>query len=157
MRFAREGANVTVLDLSSDEKAHEDLESVAPELGEYGIRVDAVCPGVIDTDMGKRIPGYSAARDGAPVEAVRESMSDSPALRRWGHVNEVAAVVAFPASDDASYVIGVTLPVVGGCRQHSDREQTGASTIGEVGECSRLTAYLKRLPLEPETAGSAIS
>lgn len=89
-------------------------KAVALELGRHHIRVNAVCPGIIDTDMGQRIPEYFAAVEGKSVAEVREAMNGSPALRRWGHVDEVSAAVAFLASDDASYVTGVALPVAGG-------------------------------------------
>ncbi|WP_030222624.1 3-oxoacyl-[acyl-carrier-protein] reductase [Streptomyces bikiniensis] len=77
--------------------------SLAKEVGRRGIRVNAVAPGLIDTDM-------SAALD----EQVRAQVADRTALGRTGLATEVAEVAAFLASDRASYVTGAVLPVDGG-------------------------------------------
>jgi len=77
--------------------------ALSKELASFGIRVNAVAPGVIETEMieslGKR------AKDGF-IEAIP--------LRRFGRPHEVAAVVKFLASDDASYITGETICVTGG-------------------------------------------
>ncbi|MDS0294981.1 SDR family oxidoreductase [Halogeometricum sp. S3BR5-2] len=79
-------------------------ESVAPELGEYGIRVNAICPELIDTQM-IRTWFSDEMRDQAPMRT---------AFNRWGEPEEVAACVAFLASDDASYVTGRPIKVDAG-------------------------------------------
>jgi len=79
--------------------------SLSLELAAYGIRVNAVAPGSIRTDM--------AAGVLADPAAYRRAMSRTP-LGRMGNADEVAGVVAFLASEDASYVTGETIYVDGG-------------------------------------------
>ena len=79
--------------------------SLAIELAPHGIRVNAVAPGTIRTDM-------SASVLADPV-ALDRAMSRTP-LGRMGNVDEVAGTVAFLASDDASYITGETIYVDGG-------------------------------------------
>ncbi|MFJ7135163.1 SDR family NAD(P)-dependent oxidoreductase [Streptomyces fungicidicus] len=77
---------------------------LAKELGPDGIRVNAVAPGVIDTEM--------HAAMGAPDRA-RQAAAAVP-LRRAGQAEEIAAAVAWLMSPDASYATGAVLRVAGG-------------------------------------------
>jgi 3-oxoacyl-[acyl-carrier protein] reductase len=78
------------------------------------IRVNAVCPGYIDTSMSDVWLEKIAERKGITVEeAKRERLAAIP-LRRVGTPEEVASAVVFLASDEASYTIGEGLNVSGG-------------------------------------------
>lgn len=83
--------------------------SVALELAPHGVRVNSVCPGVIVTELHKR-----GGMDAEVYQKFLENCKSTHALGRAGHVDEVAAAIAFLASDDASFITGVQLPVDGG-------------------------------------------
>ena len=76
--------------------------SLARELGPKGIRVNAVAPGITETDMMKAVP-----------KAVIEPMIARVPLRRLGQPEDIANAFAFLASDEASYITGVVLNVDG--------------------------------------------
>ncbi len=78
-------------------------KSVARELASRNIRVNAVAPGFIDTDMTASLP-----------EVARKKLLEAIPLARLGGAEDVANAVAFLASDEASYVTGEVLRVNGG-------------------------------------------
>jgi NAD(P)-dependent dehydrogenase (short-subunit alcohol dehydrogenase family) len=80
--------------------------AAALELARSGIRVNAVCPGVIRTAMVDRITGKDPA-----VEAPFVAMEP---VGRMGRPEEVAAIVLHLCSDEASFVTGIAMPVDGG-------------------------------------------
>jgi NAD(P)-dependent dehydrogenase (short-subunit alcohol dehydrogenase family) len=82
---------------------------MARDLGPHQIRVNAICPGCIDTPMMER----SLRRNGDPSSA-RQKMQSAIPLRRLGDPKEIANAAAFLASDLASYISGVALVVDGG-------------------------------------------
>ena len=79
--------------------------SLARELGPKGIRVNAVAPGITETDMMKAVP----------KEVIEPLISQIP-LRRLGQPEDIANAFAFLASDEASYITGVVLRVDGMAR-----------------------------------------
>ncbi len=82
---------------------------IARENGRYGITANAIAPGPIETPL-----LMGAKQFGEVGEKIIETMRSSTQMRRLGTPDEVAAAVAFLASDDASYVTGETLGVSGG-------------------------------------------
>ena len=82
------------------------------ELGPFGITVNAVAPGFIATAM----TDATATRVGFDPAEYQKLASEQIPLRRVGQPEEVASVIAFLASDEASYVTGQTLYINGGAR-----------------------------------------
>lgn len=78
-------------------------KTMAKELGKYGVRVNAVAPGFIGTPMVRAMP-----------EKVITMMEEKVPLKRLGEPEEIAAMFAFLASDDAKYISGATMNVDGG-------------------------------------------
>src|ERR1700730_390047 len=99
--------NPSLLAYASTKGALETLvKNWAAILGPQGIRVNAVVPGVIDTDMSNF----------TKTEAGREVALGMQALKRIGKPEDVADVVAFLASDAARWITGVSIPVDGGSK-----------------------------------------
>lgn len=90
-------------------------QSLAKELAPEGITVNAICPGIIHTDMwdyNDRVWGQMLG-DYGPGELMAEWVRGIP-MRRAGTPAEVGALVAFLASEDAAYITGQTINVDGG-------------------------------------------
>jgi 3-oxoacyl-[acyl-carrier protein] reductase len=99
--------NPSILAYASTKGALETLvKNWAAILGPQGIRVNAVAPGVIDTDMSNF----------TKTEAGREAALGMQALKRIGKPEDVADVVSFLASDKARWVTGASIPVDGGSK-----------------------------------------
>lgn len=85
------------------------VRSMAGALGPQGIRVNAVCPGYIDTPM---------IEMGLAIDEVREAFVTSSALRRLGTPDDIAGVVRFLLSAEAAFITGQSIVVDGGVTAH---------------------------------------
>jgi meso-butanediol dehydrogenase/(S,S)-butanediol dehydrogenase/diacetyl reductase len=83
-------------------------QTSACDLGGYNVRVNAVCPGLIETGITKPIFDLARAKGKA------DKLGSRCELRRYGLPEEVAHAILFLASDEASYITGQALPVDGG-------------------------------------------
>lgn len=81
------------------------VRGAADELGVAGIRVNSVCPGLVDTDIAQGLFG---------TEAVLNDYLDCMPLRRTGVVEDIASAVRFLCGPESSWITGVNLPVDGG-------------------------------------------
>jgi len=92
------------------------VEALAKELGPGGIRVNAVCPGSVDSPMTRRAVGLIAAGQGADADAIRQRYERENPLGRMATTDEIAGVCLFLSSPLASYINGASIMVDGGDR-----------------------------------------
>lgn len=78
-------------------------KALAKEVGQSGIRVNCIAPGVIETDMNKELD----------AQTITELIDEIP-LKRMGTAEEIAKIALFLASDDSSYLNGITIGANGG-------------------------------------------
>jgi NAD(P)-dependent dehydrogenase (short-subunit alcohol dehydrogenase family) len=91
------------------------MRSVAKQLGPLGIRANAICPGPTDTPMLRVFTDPDrAGLDEDGYAAQLEARAKAIPLRRAGAPDDIATAALFLASDDSSFITGVTLPVDGG-------------------------------------------
>ena len=84
------------------------MQNAAVLLGGTGVRVNAICPGLIETGMTK--PIFDRARD----RGTSDKIGQLNPLRRAGHPEEIAQAALFLACDEASYLNGQAIAVDGG-------------------------------------------
>jgi meso-butanediol dehydrogenase / (S,S)-butanediol dehydrogenase / diacetyl reductase len=87
------------------------VQSIALDVAAAGVRVNAVCPGPTVTGMTRHLDPDDAAKSAVALANV--------AMRRWGQAVEIAQVIAFLASPQASFVTGTAIPVDGGTNASS--------------------------------------
>jgi NAD(P)-dependent dehydrogenase (short-subunit alcohol dehydrogenase family) len=95
-------------------------KNLAIDYGRLGIRVNAICPGFIDTPMFRAVMGTEHMAE------YREEYREHHKLGRFGRPDEIAAAAAFLASDDSSFVTGHALVVDGG---YTAGMRTGLSSL----------------------------
>lgn len=89
-------------------------KALAREVAGDGITVNVVSPGIIATDRLRELAEHLAADTGRSIEAELEAMGAAVPVGRIGDPGELAAAVAFLASEPAAYMTGITLRVDGG-------------------------------------------
>ncbi|MCK4324235.1 MAG: SDR family oxidoreductase [Armatimonadetes bacterium] len=93
-------------------------QSLAVEFAAQGIRVNAICPGVVPTPMwDTQIEDYARKRDLEPGQVMSYFESEIP-MGRVGNAEEIAQAALFLASDEAAYITGQALNVSGGAVMH---------------------------------------
>jgi 3-oxoacyl-[acyl-carrier protein] reductase len=89
-------------------------KTMANELGQFGITVNNVLPGATETERLNEIIGNKAKKTGKTAEEVAETMKGAAPAKRFAKPEETAAAIAFLASENASFINGINLPVDGG-------------------------------------------
>lgn len=90
------------------------VKDLSVALAGDGITVNMVAPGRIDTDRVRQLDEAAAQRQGVTVEDVRAVSAKSIPMGRYGRADEFGAMVAFLASEEASYITGQSILVDGG-------------------------------------------
>ncbi|MCK4516315.1 MAG: SDR family oxidoreductase [Spirochaetaceae bacterium] len=88
-------------------------QAFARELAAHSVRVNAVCPGFIETAMLDKFLARQAVHEGRTVEVLRSGLVTASGWNRLGTTNEVASAVAFLLSEDATFITGQALNVSG--------------------------------------------
>lgn len=89
-------------------------KTLANELGQFNITVNNVLPGATDTERLKSIANNKSEKTGATVEVIFDNMASEVPMNRIAQPQEVANAISFLASEAASYINGINVPVDGG-------------------------------------------
>jgi len=95
------------------------VRTLAKEYGAYGVTVNAIMPGYIETERIREIASKRAAEEGKSINEVISDMAKNIPCGRMGRPEELGYLVAFLASEYASYINGAIIPVDGGLLRSS--------------------------------------
>lgn len=94
-------------------------KTVALEVAEYGVTVNAICPGYVWTPLvEKQIPATAKAQGMTEEQVIRDVLLAAQPTRKFATVEELAALAVFLCSDGAVSITGTALPVDGGWTAH---------------------------------------
>ncbi len=124
-------ANMAGHDYSAAKAAITHLtETTANELGEHGVRVNAVCPGAIATSIFGRAAGLDSEAAQRTIDFMSAALSDAAPIRRVGRPADIAEIVLWLASDSSGFVTGQAIAVDGGLLTGSLRRNALLSQQG---------------------------
>jgi len=89
-------------------------KSLSNELAKENILVNTVCPGYYMTERVKELISAQAEKTGRPEKEIEKEITGKIPLGRMGNPEELASLIAFLASEKASYITGATVQVDGG-------------------------------------------
>jgi len=89
-------------------------KTLANELGQFGITVNNVLPGATETERLNEILKNKSVKTGKSIDEVAEGMKNASPAKRFAKPEETAAAITFLASEQASFINGINLPVDGG-------------------------------------------
>jgi NAD(P)-dependent dehydrogenase (short-subunit alcohol dehydrogenase family) len=102
--------------------------TTANELGEHGVRVNAVCPGAIATSIFGRAAGLDGETAQRTVDFMTAALSEAAPIRRAGQPIDIAEAVLWLASDSSAFVNGQAIAVDGGLLTGTPRRNRVVST-----------------------------
>lgn len=89
------------------------MKTLACELGPYGVRVNAICPGAVEGDRMERVLQNEAVAKNQDIEDVRQIYVKGVSMRTWVNADDIADAALFLASTAASKISGLVMPVDG--------------------------------------------
>lgn len=89
------------------------MKTLASELGPYGVRVNAICPGAVKGERMERVLAKEAAATGKDVEEVRDVYVKGVSMKTWVNTDDIADAALFLSSPAASKISGLAMPVDG--------------------------------------------
>jgi NAD(P)-dependent dehydrogenase (short-subunit alcohol dehydrogenase family) len=89
------------------------MKTLACELGPFGVRVNAICPGAVEGDRMERVLQNEAAAKSQDIEDVRQIYVKGVSMRTWVSANDIADAALFLTSPAASKISGLAMPVDG--------------------------------------------